>query len=37
MEKVILVACLAAAILLNPAHALDTGAQHNIVVAFLGR
>ena len=36
MEKIVLVACLAAAVLLNPAYALDGGISNHIVVAFFG-
>jgi hypothetical protein len=37
MEKIVLVACLAAAVLLNPAYALDDGVSSNIMIALLGK
>ncbi len=34
MEKIVLVACLAAAVLLNPAYALDERISNNMVAAL---
>jgi len=36
MEKIVLLACLAAAVLLNPAYALNDGINNHIVIAFFG-
>lgn len=35
MEKIVLLACLAAAVLLNPAYAIDSGYGSNVMVALL--
>lgn len=37
MEKLVLIGCLAAAVLLNPAYALDSGVSADIVAAIFNR